>query len=320
MNKKKVYSLSLRLVGVAVFLYIISSINFKLFLQEFFRINVVYLIFAFILMLAVVIIRSLRWRSILALLGIKIDRLLSIKLFWLGSYVGIATPGKIGEVIKIYFLKIKGYSSLKSLLSIVADRATDIFVVILVGLLVAIFYLHVLVTYVIILGLVFVLLAIFIFLIFYYRIILFGFVNKFFGSFLIQKFNYHKISLESLRFEIKNLKVKYFAWVLFYLVLSWFLYFFSSYLIAQSLHIPISPLLVVVTVTAVTIVSFLPISIAGIGTRDITIIYIFSLINLSKESAIVFSLFILIIDLLTVSLGLIPYLKESSLIAKAKNA
>jgi len=318
MNKKKIYSGLLKLIGLIVFLYIILNIDFKLFIKEFSAINIPYLLIAFALMLGVIVAKSLRWRSILKSLNIKIDQFLSLRLFWLGTYVGIITPGKIGEIVKAYFLKARGHDPLKSIFSIIADRILDIIILLLIGFFVAIFYLTVLKNYIIILGSILILLIVLFFLVFNEKGIFYRLIDKFLKNSLGKNFNNYNISLRGFWQEIKNIKLKYIVETLFYLILSWFLYFFSLYLITQSLHIRISPILTVATTTAAAIVSMLPISIAGLGTRDATIIYIFSLINLSKESAVIFSFFILITELIAIAFGAFPYFKELSLIKKNK--
>jgi len=318
MNKKKIYSGLLKLIGLIVFLYIILNIDFKLFIKEFSAINIPYLLIAFALMLGVIVAKSLRWRSILKSLNIKIDQFLSLRLFWLGTYVGIITPGKIGEIVKAYFLKARGHDPLKSIFSIIADRILDIIILLLIGFFVAIFYLTVLKNYIIILGSIPILLIVLFFLVFNEKGIFYRLIDKFLKNSLGKKFDNYNISLRGFWQEIKNIKLKYLVETLFYLILSWFLYFFSLYLIAQSLHIRISPILTVATTTAAAIVSMLPISIAGLGTRDATIIYIFSLISLSKESAVIFSFFILITELIAIAFGAFPYFKELSLIKNNK--
>jgi len=316
MDNKKIYSLLLRLIGLVVFTYILLNIDFKLFFEKICGADAFYLAAGFILTLGVLIAKSLRWRSILGMLGIAIGSRLSIKLYWLGLYAGIMTPGKLGEVVKVYFLKHKGFSGFRSLMSVIIDRASDVFVIMVSGLFVVAFYMRDLAASIII-----VLTAAFCGLIFYVffrkgamSAIADGILKRILNAGAYGRYR----SVAGSCSDLGHVEFKRVGASLFYLILSWGLYFLANYAIALSIGIKISPFMLLAVITAATIASILPISIAGLGTRDASIIYIFALTGLSKESAVVFSFFILIIDLIVISFGLIPYLKESVLVAETK--
>ncbi len=95
-------------------------------------------------------------------------------------------------------------------------------------------------------------------------------------------------------------------------------YFLARYVIALSLGLPLSFFDVALISVLMAIVTFLPISIAGLGTREAAVVYLFSLFGLDKETAVLFSLLIFTIDILTISFGIIPYFRESALINKIK--
>ena len=73
------------------------------------------------------------------------------------------------------------------------------------------------------------------------------------------------------------------------------MYFTLMYLLSQLLEINISFLAVVACVSISLAVSLLPISIAGLGTRDITLVALFSTLGLSSEAAIAFSTLLLLL-------------------------
>ncbi|MFA6525945.1 MAG: lysylphosphatidylglycerol synthase transmembrane domain-containing protein [Candidatus Buchananbacteria bacterium] len=320
MKKNKTYSILLRLIGFSVFAYILFSIDFQLLAERILGINIIYLIIGFILTLGVAVAKALRWHSILNSLGIMISKFLSIKLYWLGLYVGIITPGKIGEVIKVYFLKAKGFSSAKSLLSIIIDRFLDMLVIAVLGGVVTLFYLRFMALQIIILSLAIILFFGLAYYLFNNKSRLSKWLDDFLKENINDKFYGYFASFFGACSELRNIKLGYIAVSFIYLVISWMLYYGANYMIALSLHLDISPMLLLAAIIAAIISSLLPISIAGIGTRDVSIIYVFSSAGISRETAIIFSFFVLVIDLLAVSFGLIPYLRESSLIARAKEA
>lgn len=264
-------------------------------------------------------IKSLRWRCILSSLGIFISKISSLNLYWLGIFLGVVTPGRAGELIKVYFLEHKGYSVFRSFFSIILDRTIDILILLFLGLLISFFFLREIGIYIIFFGIILLFFIIFIFLIVDQKSCL----HKFFGR-LIKKifpfdFNdYNHFTLSKFWQGIKGLKKKEIIYFFVYLIIGWFFYFFARYVVALSLGLDLSFINIVIISISVAIANILPISVAGLGTREVAVIYLFNLFGLNREIALLFSLLIFTIDLMVVSLGLIPYLKESFLINKVK--
>jgi len=84
-------------------------------------------------------------------------------------------------------------------------------------------------------------------------------------------------------------------------VVSYLFYFATVYLIILALGLKVSFVFVVVSYSVVTLVAVLPISISGVGTRDVSLIFFFSLIGISAEKAVGVSL----IDLVVMNYGVI---------------
>ncbi|MFZ5559776.1 MAG: lysylphosphatidylglycerol synthase transmembrane domain-containing protein [Patescibacteria group bacterium] len=309
----------LRILGPIIFLYILSKIDYQLLFKKLGSLKWSWLILAFVLMILEIIARSLRWQTILNSLKIFISKINSLTLYWLGAFVSVITPGRLGEVIKVYFLKHKNYSVFRSLLSIILDRIIDILIILILGALISFFFVENVGLYVVVSGVILVLAIIFVFLLIGEETR----VNKIFTR-LVQKFfsidfgKYGRFTFAKLWQGIKNLKKKDVVCFLLYLIIGWLFYFLARYIIALSLNLDLSFLAVSIISILATIVTILPISIAGIGTREAAIIYLFGLFGINKEPALLFSLLILTIDMVVISLGFIPYLKESSLINRAK--
>jgi len=75
----------------------------------------------------------------------------------------------------------------------------------------------------------------------------------------------------------------------------WFIYFFQIYIVAKALSIPINFLYISIFVTISSFFALLPITISGIGSRDLVLITLFSELGIVKEKAIALSLLILLI-------------------------
>ncbi len=319
MRSKKIFKIILHSIGPLIFLYIISQINFTALADSLKSVNLPLLFLAAAVMILEVIIRSKRWQKILSALSLRISGRQSLELYWVGAFVGVITPGKLGELIKVYFLKRKGYSSFRSFFSVFLDRLIDIIFLFFIGLLIFLFCLQSIGIYIFYFGLL-ICLLLGVFLLFFSRKIRLpkrwiACVKKIIPWDLSA---YDRFTFAKLRRGIKGLKPADVIFTVIYLLLGWLLYFLSRYMIATSLGLHLSFVSIAIISSAVAIVSALPFSIAGLGTREAVVIYFFSLFGLKAEIALVFSLLILATDLLVVSLGLIPYFNESKLISQTK--
>ena len=70
--------------------------------------------------------------------------------------------------------------------------------------------------------------------------------------------------------------------------------FCLCYLLAIGLNIPVSFFYLASCVSISNIISLLPVSVSGIGTRDVLLIALFSQVGLSAESAVGFSFMFLV--------------------------
>ncbi len=318
MDKKKI-QFFLKAIGILVFIYILSKIDYKIIFRQIASLKWQFLILTVILMVAEIIFRSLRWRVILSSLGISVSKMESLNLYWLGSFFSVITPGRFGELIKIYFLKNRGGSVFRSFFSILIDRLLDIFILLLFSFLVFLFFLKSVGIYMIFFTLILVVALVFIFLVINQN----SFFHRIFGK-LIQKIfpldfsDYSHFTFKKLWEEIKGLKKKQVLYFFVYLAIGWLLYFSVKYTISLSLGLNLSFINLGIVSVLIILANTLPVSIAGLGTREAAIIYFFSLFGINKETALLFSLLVFSADMLIVCFGLIPYMKESALINKVK--
>jgi hypothetical protein len=73
-------------------------------------------------------------------------------------------------------------------------------------------------------------------------------------------------------------------------LLSWIPPFIYGYLLALSIGIDAGILFFVLVIPVISLLDLIPISISGIGTRDMALIFLFGLKNISAEQAVAFSL------------------------------
>ena len=124
----------LKLIGILILFFIIRKIDFSLVLFRIKNCNLVFLFIAFFIQLGVLGIKVIKWKYILKILKIKVSYWNSLKAYWLGLYLGAITPGKLGDISRVYFLGKNSPSIEKSIFSVVSDRLIDIVSLLILGL------------------------------------------------------------------------------------------------------------------------------------------------------------------------------------------
>ena len=93
-------------------------------------------------------------------------------------------------------------------------------------------------------------------------------------------------------------------------VVVWALIFFLAWCVAAVFRIDVSARYIFLIMPVVTLVEILPVSVSGLGTRDATVIFFFSVVGLSGASAVGFSLgYLLIGTYATALIGFVMWLR-----------
>jgi len=213
-----------------------------------------------------------------------------------GIYAGIVTPGRLGEFLKAVYLKSdKGISLSKGMSSVLVDRLFDLYLLIILGL-IGIWKFDILgklSTTSLLLLIIFVLFPLFLL----NKHLMRKFVGLIYKSVIKKKTQLrHKIEERFEDFynginQLINLKLIYSALLT---CLSYLVFFIQCYLIAIAMGISINFIIITLFMAISNLISFIPISISGLGTRDATLIYLFSLIDLSPELAVSYAFLVFI--------------------------
>lgn len=280
----------LRLVGVIIFAYLLYTIDLAQTYQLLKDTNKFYLLPVVLLFLVLIGIKALRWQLIIKAQEIK-SSYIGVFLAYLSSFVmGIVTPGRAGELIKVNYLINLGHSFGKSFFSVLLDRLLDIAFVLLVGYFGMLLFFSAFRFQIIFVGCA----TLFVLLI----AILLGrkeYIRRFaFARFVPDKVK-EKITLifSEMSKGIRDINFAFWGKAFVYTVLSWIVYYFQIYLLALSLRINVSFIQIVIFISVIGIINLLPISISGIGVRDVSLAFFFSQIGRSREEAIALSCLIL---------------------------
>jgi uncharacterized protein (TIRG00374 family) len=289
----------LGLVGIILFVYIISKVNLNQVINIFSSANPFFIALSIVPLFFVIVLRSLRWKVIINATGFDIS-LKDCFLIWLkGYFLGGVTPGRVGDLFRAKFLTDKiGISLGKSLMAAVVDRVFDILVIFglsALGILmilqlfgIAVFSLCNLFILLVVFGLCLYILTI--------RKLTAKILSPLFNLFVPSKFK-EKTKIDFDEFYkgldlLKERKRHLFASISVG-ILSWLVAGYGCYMLALSLSLNISYWYVLISVAISSLIALLPISISGLGTREATFIFLFSIINIVPEEAVSFSLLIL---------------------------
>jgi hypothetical protein len=208
--------------------------------------------------------------------GIHYDTTNTYKSYLTSYSIGLLTPGRFGEIVRVYYIRDLSEGGLfKAFQTVIADRFFDLYFVLGGGLL---SYALLLQTENITFLWISVMIVIFGLLILW--VLLYCFRNK------NQKHNFISFLYGSLYpitgiHSMKN-------WLL--TVFAYMIYFLQSYLIAKALnfHIGFWEMAGVIIITSA--VLLIPITWAGFGTRELSLVVLLAHWGISSESAMAFSL------------------------------
>ena len=305
----------LSLIGIALFVIILSRIDLGALFNIFLHINILFLAIALLVNCVAIILKSLKWKIIVNSVKPGFSLTESIKVFFVGFSFSTITPAKLGDFIKVLYINDEQCTLGKSISTVVIDRLIDIillFSIAVVGIYVFSIYYHIEIlsisTIILILAGIFAglyivlnrpLLSIVLkpFFTVFVPTHLKNKVSQYYDDFFRGLFTfYHDRS----RF-ISSIGVG---------IISWIPPFVYGYLLALSLGIDPGILFFVLVIPVISLLDLLPISISGIGTRDMALIFLFNLKGISPEQAVAFSLLYLFMSYWLIALiGVVVYFR-----------
>ena len=281
---KRIAFYSLHVLGFVLLYLVLRNFNWQEFFSLFTRFNAWYFISGLVVLFAVYILKSIRWYFINKAFNIKLKFWDSLMIYLVAGFFSAITPGRLGEFTKIYFLKEKYPVSLsQATLSVLFDRLWDVLVLSMI----AGISLFLLFNTDSISSLTFI--SIFVIFLLSLSIVLypgFLFVPAIRITGKWTNFNQH---LESLYRQIK-MKNAGFSLLSFVLSLVAFLMLaFIPVALSFKIKAPVNYDAGLGAISVSNILSFLPVSVAGFGTREYVFKQIWALYGYPAEIAITVS-------------------------------
>ena len=285
----KPHNAFIRIIGLLILIIILLNIDYNLIYAALLKVNTFLYISTFVLILFIYFLKAIRWKVLLYIQGINYSFKNCFVVFFSSNYLAFITPGRVGEIAKAFYLKNDlRIPFSKALPTVILDRFFDIYMLLILGIWGFLkFSLSDNVNaYLILILLAMVVVPWF----FLSRKISLPIIKSILSIPFLNRYK-DKVYSSSVNFfdQMRNLldyRLIYAAILTFfaYLVL-----FGIAYVICIACQLDIGFFTIVFFVSVANILSFLPISFAGIGTREASFIYLFSLVNISTESALLFS-------------------------------
>ncbi len=257
--------------------FVFTKIDFKETIEIFKNANLYFLFFALLFFIFSKIISSFRLNMFLKKIDIQISEKQNLKLYFLGMFYNLFLPGGIGgDGYKVYFLNKKFKIKAKKIIfSLLFDRISGVFA--LTILILCLYFLKFFFNY-----------KIEIFIIFpFYIIIAYFLLKKFF---LIKLIFFKNTTLLSILVQLFQL--------------------ISAFLILKSINInsEITSYLFIFLISSV--IAIIPLTIGGIGSREITFLYAAELMNLEVQHSVALSLIFYLITVIVSFSGIFFNLKK----------
>lgn len=304
----------LPIIGISILVYLIYKIGINNIKESLLNVKLFYIILAIIYSFSIsIIVLTYKWDLILRKQGIKLNFFYLIKLYLIGLFYGNITPAKVGSLIRASYLKKKiDKPFIECASSIVLERLMDLFalfILSLIGCFLIIQQFPTLLRIVMVSFIIFIILSIILLrkskmeklFYFVYTFLMPKPLKNKFGEKLHNSFNNFYDSLPKLRKLTYPLLITPLIWVIINT---------GTYIIIKAFSLEI-PFIYVITFTAIgTVVGTIPITVSGLGTREVTLITLYGIFGIPGATILSMSILAFIIGEFPAVLGFIFSLTE----------
>jgi len=307
MNKK----LFLRLLGPIIFLFIVYFyVDLNQLREIVAKLIWYFYLLSILLCPLLILVRSFRWHRILAKYDIFYSVWQCFRIYFV-EMLTIMVVATIGTFIKAAYLKRDGHGLLRPTLSVIGEKYFDFLLPLVFGVTSAILIVLKLQPDLCLIILLFVTFLMFAPARKFIRIFDFSKIPTFVKKMLpksIWNSLEHIIDIERvLDFNTYALSVAGFA-----------IYYLTIFLLAIGLRIDLSFSQIVLIMTVTSLISLIPLSFFGIGTRDAGLLIVFNWFNHTPEEAIALSMALLLVRIAVVFMGSIFWFMDPLQLTKLK--
>ncbi|MCK5243607.1 flippase-like domain-containing protein [bacterium] len=284
-----------RFLGVVIFVYILYKIDWPQMTSVLKRINLQWIIIAALINIPHLWLKSTRWQFLLAVQNKTIRNREAFLLYMSSLYLGVVTPGRLGEFAKAIYLRQAGITTIShGFSSVLVDRLFDLYLLFLLAMA----------------GLVFLTPwpgsdafgwagfagAVIVPLIFLFSGRTEQLISLLYKKVLASKLlKFAKEGGEQFGQGMRELMTCRIYRAGLLTLVAWLLFFFQCFLIAKALELPITYMEIILVMAITNIFTFLPISISGLGTREAALCFLLLPRGISLELILAYSMGVLVV-------------------------
>ena len=282
--------IAFRLIGLAILAVILLRLDLEATIATLAEVRWGYLLLALAADPLLFGLKSWRWRELLQMQGIQYPGWDAFLVFVAGLFLGLVTPGRVGEMSKALYLKQdKGVPVSEGLANVLVDRLFDLYTILVLGVagliwfrllpgwILGLFVAGTIATLLMPLALL------------SQRLATWG-LRLTRQLPLLRRWN-TRLTEATGRFQrgLRPLMTAKLVVPLGLTLVSYTLFFGQAYLLAMALDLQIGIAYLAVCVSVAGVITLLPISFSGLGTRDAVLIALFAPLGISAEQAVAYS-------------------------------
>ncbi|TFG12990.1 flippase-like domain-containing protein [Candidatus Thorarchaeota archaeon] len=298
----------IRFIGIGLFIYILTTIDFTAMVNASLSVTPITILGIAFLIIPTMVLKGARWQIISEGLGLRLKTTEATEALSIAQLANLATPGSLGDFIRVPYMTARGNPTDKSTLSIFIDAIISIVVPYSLGGLALLVLLEVDIT---ILGLFGALLWFAGFILLYY------FIKKTIWTWFFKaridrllSSGFRGSFLFTLPSVIKSVGKRNLLLSLGYSAVAWLTYTLQATVLAWSFGINVNWIFINVALALSTMATAIPISIQGLGIREGVFLFLFGLINIDPAIIVAFSLSLMLVNITPISLGLVSWARD----------
>ena len=283
----------LPLFGVFLFIFILLNINVGQTLQILSAANPWLILLAASISIVSVVIKSLKWKTIIGFYG-QYSLTSCIKSWFIGFSLSMVTPAKIGDFSRAYHLKNRiGLG--KGMITVIVDRLADITILFCLAIISFLSFASLLSGQLNMLLTISALFLLFIGAVFLStkKALTKFFLRPMFYRLVPKKYKSEMSAIfDDFYRNIGSVKSRKMVYVTLLGILAWLVTILQYYVLAMAINLDVPYLFLLLVMPVVVLLDMVPVSFSGIGTRDGALILFFSFVSIGKEYAISFSILV----------------------------
>jgi len=313
---RKKLSFLLPFLGLSLFVYIVGRTGLDNITGIIRDADARLLPLAPVLVVAIILVRGIRWRILMRVVDIDYSLWRSAKVWTIGFFAASVTPAKAGDTLRAFYVREDtGRTFGEAFLTVFIDRLWDLMFVLALGVVSVLvfsrFYMEIPSGWIVLTASLGIAVCVYLAT---RRALMRRLLKPMFDALVPKKYK-ETFSLnfntfyDSLALYRRDRGAMVAAFLL--TVLVWALVFLLAYYITVLFGIDVDLKYVVLIMPIVTLVELIPISVSGLGTRDATVIYFFSVVGISSAAAVGFSIgYLFIGTYLTALAGFLMWLRH----------